>query len=254
MNSFSKKLFHASFYYLIFNQISISVQGHNAYNWTPSVSVAADLDEPQNLGYCIDIWGWAGNRNCTFLHSRTCKFDGDDTQFEYHEETKAIRAVNFNSGCQFNNGSETDRACVQVANVEQNATFFVDECDPTSENQIFDLVESTSNAGNYEFHIGDGFCVVVGSTSHRPGAMAPPMVMARDLFLSECDSVPSEFKTWAILSKDDGSDEETIIDDEETMVPEDADNVTNETASSAAFTLRTCSGLMTLLLFLYELA
>merc|ERR1712071_483349 len=78
---------------------------------------------------------------------------------------------------------------------------FVDECDPTSENQIFDLVESTSNAGNYEFHIGDGFCVVVGSTSHRPGAMAPPMVMARDLFLSECDSVPSELRLGQYFQK-----------------------------------------------------
>merc|ERR1712071_215100 len=76
------------------------------------------------------------------------------------------------------------------------------ECDETSEKQIFELVPggSGSSDSDYELHVGieKDLCLVVSTTSHRPGPGAPPMVMARRLFLSECDAVSVEYKTWTI--------------------------------------------------------
>merc|ERR1712071_286698 len=60
-------------HYLVLSYYPSIINADNAYRWEPSISVAADLDEPGQKGYCIDIFGWAGALDCNLLKARTCK-------------------------------------------------------------------------------------------------------------------------------------------------------------------------------------
>lgn len=197
------------FYSLIFVLLLISTcKADNAFDYEPSVSVTSDLDEPQQLGFCIDIYGSGSSMECDNMQTNSCKESGDDAQFEYHSPTKSLRAVNYDANCDQISASSTEsRGCIKVNddNIVDGATLGLDECDESMDSQIFTAVESN---GNFELHIGANFCLVVSDTTRPAG----PGV-ARDLMISTCDSVPEELKTWTIrpnpLTEGENEDEQS---------------------------------------------
>merc|ERR1712194_721895 len=87
----------------------------NIHGWQPSISLTNDLDEPDKLGFCIDIVGFGDGMDCSRLQVHSCKPSGADTQFAYDASTQSIRAVNYNADCDaFSPTTADSAACVTV--------------------------------------------------------------------------------------------------------------------------------------------
>jgi len=172
---------------------SFIVRADNAWGWEPSISVAADLDEPNQLGFCLDIKGFGSGINCESLQAHSCKESASDTQFEHVSTTNSIRSVNYDSNCNVNT-SPNDRACVTVTgNLLPNAELGLTSCDESSDNQIF---EAKPIAGGHVLRAGGedtGLCLVVSDTTRAAGRY-----VARNLFIAVCSQTDNELKTWTI--------------------------------------------------------
>ena len=59
---------------------------------SPVIYLADNLDEKDQLGYCIDTRGRGFNEE---LHAHSCKPRGGDVQFSYNKETLQICSVEF---------------------------------------------------------------------------------------------------------------------------------------------------------------
>ena len=59
---------------------------------SPVIYLADNLDEQDQLGYCIDTRGRDFNEE---LHAHSCKPKGGDVQFSYNKETLQICSVEF---------------------------------------------------------------------------------------------------------------------------------------------------------------
>jgi len=171
----------------------VSLKAENAFSWEPSISLTADLDEPNSLGFCIDIAGFGSGINCNRLQAHSCKAAGADTQFEYDSGTKSIRSVNYDFNCNVlsSGGNTNNRGCVEVSSddIESGAMLRLTECDEDSLKQRFEL-----GGDRDELQIGEGYCLAVGDTTRPAG----PFV-ARDLTLGSCDTTPQILKAWTIV-------------------------------------------------------
>ena len=63
---------------------------------SPVIYLADNLDEQDQLGYCIDTRGRGFNEK---LHAHSCKPRGGDVQFLYKKETLQICSVAFPGYC-----------------------------------------------------------------------------------------------------------------------------------------------------------
>jgi len=208
---------------------SIFTNADSPFDWEPSVSLTADLDEPQQWGFCIDIRGWRGN--CDELQARSCKTSGDDTQFEYDLSTKALRAVNYSFNCNYSPSTPSNnRACVKVSDdfdaMVDGVGFALGQCDG-SERQTFELVEVDSSNSSFELHAGTGLCLSVSDTSMIPGPGAPALAVMRFLTLSDCDSVPAELKAWTIRPNPLESDQSPTSSPSPTIDPTSSTTIVN---------------------------
>jgi len=168
----------------------VSVHAANSYSWQPSVSLTANLDEPQALGFCLDIVGFGNGMDCQRLQAHSCKSAGADTQFEYHAPTQSVRAVNYNSDCESiaeDNGGIP--ACIVAKAIEAGARMGLAACDRSDE-QRFGL---NGDGNSYELVMADSLCIVVDDTTRQANSW-----VARNLFLADCASTPDELKRWTI--------------------------------------------------------
>lgn len=186
--------------------LSSVVDATNTFTWSPSISLTSDLDEPQQLGFCLDIFGFRDGISCSSpMQAHSCKTSGADTQFEYYARTKSIRAVNYDENCDMitTQGVDTTssisskRACVFADGMAIGSTLALTKCDQKEANQNFEAKKTSGDSDNvdsYELHLRDtNLCVVVADNTRQAGRY-----VARDLFLGDCASVPVELKTWTI--------------------------------------------------------
>ena len=131
----------------------------------PNIYIATNLDEPQNLGYCIDIAGHGANINCGSTQSHSCKAKGADTQFVY--ASGAIKAVNYDGACRSTGGDASKGGCLEASGLTAGAKFRVTSCVAGEAKQSFTSVPARSL-----LRLGapsDDLCMVVGSTSRAAG-------------------------------------------------------------------------------------
>jgi len=157
------------------------------------VSLTADLDEPDKLGFCIDIKGFGSGINCDSLQAHSCKPTAADTQFEYHSATKALRSVNYDSNCDVTS-SANDRACVVVSSdLVDGASLGLTLCDDSSEKQTFEAKQSN---GGYELRAGGaltGLCLAVSDTTRIANSY-----VARNLIITDCLSTDTNLQIWTV--------------------------------------------------------
>jgi hypothetical protein len=167
--------------------VAVVVRADNPFDWPPSVSLPANLEEPEGLGFCIDIAVFGASLvNCAgSLQAHSCKQAGTYTQFEYIE--KSLQVVNYDAACGVSADSGTVCACVQVSGeIAEGASLTLAECND-SQKQTFGLV-------NNELRVGSGsMCLVASTTLQQAGRF-----VARDLFLSGCATTSGEHKEWTI--------------------------------------------------------
>jgi len=144
----------------------------------PVIYLADNLDERNNLGWCIDTVGRGfGDK----LHAHSCKPEGGDVQYYYDEETKRIISSAFEGKC-------------------------MDWSDPTNEDIPFGLLDCTTDISQqftYDAETmlispesDESLCVTVAETSQPAGRYRK-----RALKLSVCDETDNPLKEWIMLPR-----------------------------------------------------
>jgi len=159
--------------------LTISVPGHadspTIKTPSPVIYLADNLDEKDNLGWCIDT---IGRGFAERLHAHSCKPRGGDVQFSYDLQTKLIKSVAFPDYCMVNRP-------------DSQSTFGLETCDPNMPEQLFTYEVSKQEirpANNSEL------CVVTGPQSRSAGPF-----MSRALVLADCAKTDDAFKQWIIV-------------------------------------------------------
>jgi len=144
----------------------------------PVIYLADNLDERNNLGWCIDTIGRGFGDQ---LHAHSCKPDGGDVQYYYDEETKQIISHAFEGKCMdLDNPSS------------QNLPFGLLDCtSDTSQQFIYDtetmLITPASDAS---------LCVAVAEASQTAGRYRK-----RALKLSACAETEAKLMEWTMLPR-----------------------------------------------------
>jgi len=142
---------------------------------SPVIFLADNLDEEDNLGFCIDT---VGRGISDRLHLHSCKPRGGDVQFRYNAGTGHIASATFDGKCAevLGKGSDGDK-------------FGLLDCSEKPSQRFSHNAED----GTFRFKAADGLCLAAGPTSRQAGPF-----MARDLLLRACASVDDSLKTWVI--------------------------------------------------------
>jgi len=142
----------------------------------PVIYLADNLDEKDELGWCIDTLGRGWSEQ---LQTHSCKPQGGDVQFSYNEETRQIMSVEFPGKC----ATLHETAAAGVS-------FDLLDCSATSAAQLF-----IYNAESLEFMPEDdrSLCVAAGAESRSAGPF-----MSRVLELAPCASTDARLKQWVV--------------------------------------------------------
>ena len=144
---------------------------------SPVIHLADNLDEQDQLGYCIDTRGNGFNEE---LHSHSCKASGGDVQFVYDNETLQICSVEFTGFCIEMSGGPIEGMSLSLV---ESLT------DSPEQKFIYDL-----DNGEFRAEADTSFCLTVGDTSAAAG-----IYMFRTLTMELSAEIEQKFKTWVIL-------------------------------------------------------
>jgi len=142
----------------------------------PVIYLADNLDENDNLGWCIDTLGRGFSEQ---LQTHSCKPQGGDVQFGYNPETRQIYSVEFEGKCM--DLSAIDNAAVP---------FGLLDCDASSQSQQFDY---DADAMQFSLAKDQKLCVTAGAESRSAGPF-----MSRDLRVAACAAVNPLLSKWVI--------------------------------------------------------
>ncbi|WP_297586002.1 ricin-type beta-trefoil lectin domain protein [Roseibium sp.] len=143
----------------------------------PVIFLADNLDEADQLGWCIDTLGRGFAEN---LQAHSCKPQGGDVQFSYNAETKQITSVEFAGKCM-----------ELIAPDDPKIAFGLRDCAASLPMQQFLFDQGT---GRITPTSSPESCVAAGEASRQAGPF-----MSRDLVLSPCDDTSPELITWLEL-------------------------------------------------------
>ena len=142
----------------------------------PIIYLVNNLDEQDNLGYCIDTDG-KGFSNSLQVHS--CKPNGDDVLFYYDETTQQICSATY-----------PGFSAAMVGGPKIGMTISLIESDPESSEQKF-IYDKES--GEFRPKANTELCLAAGSESDDAGPY-----MSRTLSLQPRESTEKTLKTWMI--------------------------------------------------------
>ena len=144
---------------------------------SPVIHLADNLDEQDQLGYCIDTRGRGFNEK---LHAHSCKPRGGDVQFLYKKETLQICSVEFPGYCIEMHGGASKGVSLRLV-----------ESDTSSSDQKFIYNE---DSGEFVPEEDLTLCLAVGETSAAAGPY-----MSRSLTLELSSETDVKLKQWVIL-------------------------------------------------------
>ncbi len=136
----SKVLLVATIFLLSLSLLSANAAPPELQTPEPVIYLADNLDEQDNLGWCIDTLGRGWSEQ---LQTHSCKPQGGDVQFSYNKETRQIASVEFPGKC---------------ATLHETAAAGVS----------FDLLDCSSKSGEHLFmyNAETSFCVQCILQSH----------------------------------------------------------------------------------------
>ena len=144
---------------------------------SPVIYLADNLDEKDQLGYCIDTRGRGFNEE---LHAHSCKPRGGDVQFSYNKETLQICSVEFTGYCIEMPGGASKGMSLRLV-----------DSDTSSSDQKFIYNE---DSGEFVPEEDLTLCLAVGETSAAAG-----IYMSRSLTLEISSETDVKLKQWVIL-------------------------------------------------------
>ena len=144
---------------------------------SPVIHLADNLDEQDQLGYCIDTRGRGFNEE---LHAHSCKAMGGDVQFFYNKETLQICSVEFTGYCLEMPGGASKGMDLRL--VESNTSLSDQKFIYNEDSREFMPEEDLT------------LCLAVGETSAAAG-----VYMSRSLTLELSSETDVKLKQWVIL-------------------------------------------------------
>ncbi|WP_282168698.1 ricin-type beta-trefoil lectin domain protein [Ruegeria atlantica] len=141
----------------------------------PVIYLADNLDEQDDLGWCIDTLGRGFAER---LQAHSCKPEGGDVQFSFDAKTGNIQSVAFSDYCMSHQPND-------------ESTFALVSCDITATDQQF-VYDPESRA--IRTSDDETTCVSAGQHSQSAGPY-----MSRALVLTDCVTTPEALKEWVIL-------------------------------------------------------
>lgn len=142
----------------------------------PVIFLADNLDEKDQLGWCIDTLGRGFSEQ---LQVHSCKPQGGDVQFYYETVSGNIVSAEF------------EGKCVTLANKShEKIPFGLLNCEVGNTAQVFSY-----DAASMEFHPEDNesLCLTASAESRSAGPF-----MSRDLQFKPCAAVASELRQWIV--------------------------------------------------------
>ena len=143
---------------------------------SPVIYLADNLDEKDDLGYCIDTLGRGWSEQ---LQTHSCKPQGGDVQFSYNQESLQIESVEFSGKC----ATLHESAAVGVS-------FDLLDCSSESVEQKFVYSADTSE---FKPEADQSLCITTGAASASAGPF-----MSRVLELASCASTDAVLKQWVV--------------------------------------------------------
>lgn len=142
---------------------------------SPVIHLADNLDEQDNLGWCIDTLGRGFSEQ---LQTHSCKPQGGDVQFSYNQETGQIMSVEFAGKCAMLNQPAA-----------AGVSFDLLDCSDSAQQQF------VYNASSLEIMpaADQSLCITAGAGSQSAGPF-----MSRALQLAPCASTDAIFKQWVV--------------------------------------------------------
>ncbi len=150
----------------------------------PVIYLADNLDEQDQLGWCIDTQGLGFNET---LHAHSCKPAGGDVQFYYNEETQQICSVEFTDFCIEMTGGPVEGMSLSLIT-----------SDASSSDQKFNYDEES---GEFRPEGDDNLCIAAGTISSAAG-----IYMSRSLSLEAVTSTDESLKKWVIAGTGPNTD------------------------------------------------
>ena len=142
----------------------------------PVIHLADNLDEADNLGWCIDTIGRGLSDR---LHAHSCKPRGGDVQFRFAETTGQIVSVAFEEKCMANLHPEDPTEPLGLV-----------DCDASASAQWFTYDPDSMTIRPSE---DETRCLSVGADSRSAGPF-----MSRNLRFSECSEAHIRFQQWVV--------------------------------------------------------
>ena len=143
----------------------------------PLIHLADNIDEQDELGWCIDTVGRDFNEN---LHTHSCKPDGGDVQFYYNEETNQICSAEYVDFCVEMTGGPVEGMTLSLVDSEP---------DSSEQKFIYD-----DESGEFRPDGDNSLCHAAGATSAIAG-----IYMSRTLTLELVSDTDISLKKWVIV-------------------------------------------------------
>ena len=152
----------------------------------PYIVLAANLDEPNGYGFCMDTYG---RGQTDLMQTHTCKpskdgaardYSGHDTRFEYNAQTQQVMSYPF------------EGYCMQALLASEVTVFALLECsDHPRQKFAYNASDKTMRLAEDQER-----CVTVAPKTVPAG----PWVK-RPLQLETCDEVEASLKQWTIAAE-----------------------------------------------------
>jgi len=144
----------------------------------PYINLFANLDEQNDVGWCLDLKGFGASIEFIDMQTHSCKDTGDDVNFAIGD------------GRVWGAGASEGR-CLRARSAEAGSMVDVPLCNAT------DPLQDITYCADGTLRLNaTHLCLAAGNESRSAG----PKWMARDLNFEECDETPTELKTWAYLA------------------------------------------------------
>lgn len=152
----------------------------------PYIVLSANLDEPNGYGFCMDT---SGPGQSDLMQTHTCKptkagepqnYSGNDTRFEYQEETQKIESYAF------------EGFCMQALIARRKTEFALLKCSDHPRQKFVYSAEDKS----LRLSEDQNRCVTVASETVPAG----PWVK-RPLKLETCDDIDASLKQWTVVTE-----------------------------------------------------
>lgn len=152
----------------------VTAQAPQLQTPAPVIFLADNLDEPDQLGWCIDT---LGRGFADRLQAHSCKPQGGDVQFTYSEIDGTIQSVAFPGTCMERLNNETP-------------VFGLLQCDAQNPNQTFAYYGA---AQTFSPASSPNLCIAVGDILSQAGPFS-----SRGLILAPCDTHPQTHLQWIV--------------------------------------------------------